>query len=658
MWNSRNLLWSALLASALAAGCGTAKQESPASSGTNPTSANSTASLNKADYPVFPDADAGADPSVPADMGGRGFKGDGWSTNTDFDLIGDPRAVKGGLFREDTTDFPGTFRMQGPEWSSDTNYKIGRMVYESLLMLDPTTTDYIPSLATHWQIAADKQTYRFRINPNAKFSDGTAVTADDVVASWTFYTDKGANDPAQYAMFMKLEKPVAESKYIVRVKAKLPGWKDFMNFATGMLIFPAATLKNVDGKTYLKDWNFKYLPGTGPYIIGASDINKGNSVSLRRRMGFWAEKTRRSIGLNNFDEVKVIIVRDRTLALQMLKKGDLDFFYVNRSKDWARELDFDKIQRGLVQKRKVFNFHPDGFQGFAINTRRETFKDIRVRQALALLFDRAEMTEKLFFNEYLPINSYFPGTPYENSDNPKNLYDPQAALKLLADAGWKTRDAQGRLSKDGKPLEIEILYDSQQSETYLTVFQDACRKIGITLNLRLVTFETAFKLMYGRQFDLTEVKFGGQIFPDPETMFHSRLADVNDTDNITGFKDSRIDDIIDQYGKTLDVKERTVMMRKLDGMMANLYHYVFQWYPPAERIAYWNKFGQPRGILSRTGLYESDLYTGPGVEQLWWVDPVKAQKLNAAMADASIKLDPGETENHYWQEFDKKKGTK
>src|SRR5262249_35133261 len=140
------------------------------------------------------------------------------------------------------------------------------------------------------------------------------------------------------------------------------------------------------------------------------------------------------------------------------------------------------------------NNTPESWGGYAINTRRKPFDDVRVRQALTLLQNRKQMIEKLFFNEYVPMNSYFPGTIYAKASNPENAYDQDAAIKLLADAGWNTRDAQGRLMKDGKPLEIELLYDNKQMETYLTVFQEDLRKVGITLNLRLVTFETQFKL--------------------------------------------------------------------------------------------------------------------------------------------------------------------
>jgi len=143
-------------------------------------------SLDKNDYPVFPDADAGADSSVSAEEGGKGFTGEGWETNTDFDFIGDPRAVKGGLLREAMSDFPGTLRIVGPESNTMLNSMLGGMVYETLLSLHPTTLEYIPALATHWQISPDKVTYRFRINPNARWADGQPVTAEDVVASWNF----------------------------------------------------------------------------------------------------------------------------------------------------------------------------------------------------------------------------------------------------------------------------------------------------------------------------------------------------------------------------------------------------------------------------------------------------------------------------------------
>src|SRR5206468_5207346 len=155
-----------LLIFVLLAACSNSNRPGDTTTNPNPAARTAVVSMNKNDYPVFPDADAGADPAVSADQGGKGFKGEGWETNTDFDLIGDPHAVRGGMLREFAAVVPGTFRVAGPEWNTQTNFAIANMVYESLLTLDPPTLNFVPVLATHWQVSPDKMTYRFRIDPN------------------------------------------------------------------------------------------------------------------------------------------------------------------------------------------------------------------------------------------------------------------------------------------------------------------------------------------------------------------------------------------------------------------------------------------------------------------------------------------------------------
>jgi len=631
-----------LAAGAAACGGGSAPPSGQSAPGAASTPAAPVATDKNA-YPVFLNVDEGADPSVSAEQGGKGFTGQGWETNSDFDLIGDPRATKGGVLREYVLDFPGTLRMDGPESNSALNYMIGPMVYESLLTIHPTTLDYLPVLATHWQISADKATYRFRINPNARWADGQPVTADDVVATWSFRMDKGLQDPSNQMTFGKFDKPVAESKYIVSVKSKILNWRNFLYFS-GMSIFPAHVLKTVDGAAYLKDYNFKLLPGSGAYKVEEADIQKGKSVSIRRRTDYWAEKYRRNVGLNNFDEVREIVVRDQKLAFEMFKKGDIDDYYVNVSREWVEEMNFDRVQRGLIQKRKIFNDAPSGFSGIAFNTRKDPFTDIRVRKALTLLQNRDELIKKLFFNEYVPLNSYYAGGIYENKNNPKNLYDQQAALALLAEAGWKDRDAQGRLVKNGQPLALELLYSSKGSEAWMTVYQEDLRKVGIGLNLRLVTPETLFKLVMDRNFTMVSMGWGALLFPNPETSFGGELADQANNNNITGFKDAKADALMKQYDTEYDQKKRAALIQEIDGIVANSYQYLLGWDAPFQRIAYWNKFGHPEGYLTRVGDYRD-------IPSLWWADAHKEADLRKAMGDDSIKLPVGETEVRYWPQY-------
>ena len=632
----------AAAAATAASACGGGSQ--PAQQAPATTAAPSApANTDKNAYPVFLNVDEGADPAVTAEQGGKGFTGEGWDTNTSFDLVGDPRAVKGGVLREYVLDFPGTLRMEGPESNSALNYMIGPMVYESLLTIHPTTLDYIPVLATHWQVSADKATYRFRINPNARWADGQPVTADDVVATWTFRMDKGLQDPSNQMTFGKFEKPVAESKYIVSVKSTVLNWRNFLYFS-GMSIFPAHVLKTVDGAAYLKDYNFKLLPGSGAYKVEEADVQKGKSVSIRRRTDYWAEKYRRNVGVNNFDEIREIVVRDQKLAFEMFKKGDIDDYYVNVSREWVEELNFDRVQRGLIQKRKVFNDAPSGFGGLAFNTRKAPFDDIRLRKALTLLMNRDELIKKLFFNEYVKLNSYYAGGIYENPNNPKNEYDQQAALALLAEAGWKDRDAQGRLVKNGQPLTLELLYGNKGNETWMTVYQEDLRKVGIALNLRLVTPETLFKLVMDRNFGMVSMAWGALLFPNPETSFGSSLADQDSNNNITGFKNARVDALLKQYDVEYDQKKRIALIQEVDGLVANEHHYLLSWDAPFQRIAYWNRFGMPEGYLTRVGDYRD-------IPSLWWVDPQKDAALRAAMGDNSAKLPVGETEVRYWVQY-------
>ena len=636
-----------------ATACGGGAAPEPAGGSAEPAPASESAvPTDRNAYEVFPAADNGADPAVSAEMGGRGFTGEGWDTNTTYELIGDPRAVKGGLLRHGTMiDFPSTLRYLGPNitvW----NLRLQEMVYESLLYLHPTTLEYIPGLATHWQISSDRQTFRFRLNPNARWSDGQPVVAEDVVASWKLNVDKGIQDPARNLIYSNYETPIAESTYIVSVRAKTNNWQNFMYFCCGadlggLFIYPAHVLKGVTGEAYIRDFNYKMLPGTGPYAVAERDVEKGRMIRIRRRNDYWARDHRRSIGVSNFDEIQQQVVRDRNLEFEMFKKGDLDYYMVDRAQMWVEELDFPHIKRGLNQKRKVFNHNPQGIAGLAMNTRREPYNDIRVRRALRHLFNRESMIEKLMFNEYVLIDSMFPGGIYENPNNEKIRFDPQRALALLAESGWKDRDANGRLTKNGRPLTIEIIYGSQASERFLTIYQEDLRKVGITLNLRLTSWETLIKLLNDYAFDVASIAYTGEIFPTPDVNWLSSLADQKNTNNITAFKNSRADAIMSTYQKTFDFAERAKLLRELDGILSAEHHWIFEWTAPYERVVYWNKFGHPPGYLTRIGDYQD-------LVNLWWFDPASSSRLADALKNSSVQLGEGPSDDKYWLEFAKR----
>lgn len=590
------------------------------------------------------DTPPGADPSVSAEMGGNGFTGAGWETKADYNVAGDSNAVKGGTFTMSVLDFPNTLRTVGKDANTTVNSMMENMVYESLLQMDPVTEEYMPMLATHWKISEDKMTFTFRINPAARWADGKPVVSDDIIATWKLLVDPGILEAYSNILYGSYEPPVAVSKYIVSIKSKQLNWRQFLYFAVSMRILPAHYIGSIKGSEYLEKFQFDFVPGSGPYAILKDDIKKGQSVTIRRRNDYWGEKERFNIGLNNFDLVKFEVIADESLTFERFKKGDLDIYYVSRAQWWAERFNFDEVNRGLILRRKIFNENPNGVQGLVFNMRKPPFDDIRLRKAITYLWDRAKFNEKLFFNQYLPIYSYFPGSVYENPNNPKISFSLDSAKALLTEAGWSEKNSDGYLVKNGKVFEIDLPFDGGPGqERYLTVFQEDLKKAGIKLNLKQIDGATRFKLGNERNFTMLVTAWTGLRIPNPESSLHSNTADHPNTTNWPGIKDPRIDELCAQYNVTFDKKERIKIIREIDGIACSYFGYGFGWYGPYQRVAFHNKFGFPKWIIGRTTDYLA-------IPIMWYYDPEKAAEYDAAVLDKNKKLEQGEVDNKYWMD--------
>lgn len=585
------------------------------------------------------------DKSVPADQGGPGFTGEGWTTNMTFLALGDPRAVKGGTYVRYLLDWPATLRQTGKDWNESFNYTVADMCYQGLLQYHKDTLEWIPMLATHWQISDDRMTYRFRMNPKARWSDGSEVTADDVVATFKLLMDPTLLDPSAIMTFEKMEAPVAKSKYIVEVKAKEENWRNFLYFATQQ-IFPAKEV-SIKGSEYLDKYQFAYTANSGPYIVDMKAMEQGQSLTIRRRPDWWDADNPAWAGIWNFDVYKAVIVKDPNLAFEKAKKGELDYFWVQKAQWWAEEVDkIDGVKRGLIQKRKICNDHPLGFSGAACNQLRPPLDDIRLRMALNHLFNRKLFIEKFFFHEYAPLDSYYQGGIYQNQDNPHIDYDEPRAVELLEQAGWKELNAEGYRMKGGKELKLTLNYASPLSERYLTVFQESCKKAGIRLDLQILTPAALFKNATQKEYDLIDVPWGALVFPNPETSFHSKLAREKDNNNITGFQDPEVDRLCAAYDKEYDPAKRAALIRQIDGLVYKQYPYVLGWSLPSLRFLVSSKVRMPEWGTWRTADEEAMHYC-------WWIDPEVEKEVEAAKADTNRTLRTEEVENHYWEAWDK-----
>lgn len=639
----------AVVLALLAASCG-GGPESPQPEAPSPASSPAAAKpAYDLDIPMVTYAwdPAAGDPSVPAEMGGPGFTGEGWLTNMTFPASGDPRAIRGGTFSLYTPDWPATLRMTGKDWNSTVNYTIKSLCYESLLSLNSTTLEWTPALATHWQISEDKSVYRYRLNPKARFSDGSEVTAQDVVASYKLLMDPTLLDPSSQMTFAKFQEPVAVSKYIVEVKVKEPNWRNFIYFSgSALAIFPAKHV-SIKGSEYLEKYQFAYVPGSGPYEVRPEDIKTGESITLRRRASYWDDANPAGAGTGNFDAITYVIVKDPQLAYEKVKKGEIDYYQIPKAQWWAEELPkVEAVQRGLLVRRKFYTDAPSGVSGLALNMRRAPLDDVRVRKALSHLIDRPTMIEKLFFNEYVPLKSYHPGGAYENPSNEMVQYDEVAAVELLEQAGWTQVNKDGYRVKDGKELAFTVQYASPLSERSLTVYQEACKRAGVKLELQLLTPAARWKNIRQKEYDISEQPWGGLFFPNPETSFHSRLAKEVDNNNVTSFADPRVDELCAKYDLSYDINERIAIVREIDSIVFNAHPYVLEWYNPAQRVVYWNRFSMPAWGTSRISDSDDMFLT-------WWVDPQKDAELAAAKADPAGKMEAPEVEFRYWPEYRK-----
>ncbi|HIB05624.1 MAG TPA: hypothetical protein EYO18_07875 [Candidatus Marinimicrobia bacterium] len=569
-----------------------------------------------------------------------------WSEDVDGTYFGDPKAKKGGTLNYIHSLFPRTMRVIGQNSSQVLNSRtIMALCYESLLSQHPTTLEFVPSLASHWSISDDKMVFKFRINPDARWWDGMPVTADDIVATWDLRMDETILFPSSQITFGKYERPVAESKYIVSVKAKSVNWRNFLYFST-MVIHPNHILKDLDGTAFLEEYAFSVIPGTGPYIIPEENIINQESYTFESRDDYWAANDPLNRYKFNFDRIKVSVVKDNdALQFEKFKKGEQDIFNVNRSRRWIEETDFDATKNGWIKKQRVFSEKPAGTSGYYFNMRQWPFDDKRVRYAFCYLYDREKMNREMYYNEYGMMNSLYSGTVYENLNNNSFSYNPQKAIELLQEAGYTSRNNDGWLvhEKTGQVLSFAIGIQ-KTSEYMVTPVQQMMKEYGIDIQIKFVDYNTMIKNVNARNFSVCMLAYTGLIYPNPESSLRSSLADMNDNNNVWGFKSERVDELLDEYDICFDQNRRIEIIQEIDGIFNDEHPIAFSIVRNYSRMMWWDKFGYPNWMLSRyVGEYWDAFY-------YWWIDEEVHEQLADAMEEGR-ELDLKPIDMKYWPDY-------
>jgi len=564
-------------------------------------------------------------------IGAEDFPKSAWKDQPD--PIADASAMPGG----EVSIFGGQYP-KSLNYYLDSNVlsaEIFGWLFETLLTMNPITLEYEPGLAEKWSISDDKKSFTFTINSKACWSDGTPVTAADV--RWTYDVIMNPNNLTgpHKANLEKFEPPQVIDDRTIKFIAKEIHWKNLMTVGEISILCKHAYEKQDFNKI-----NFEFPVVSGPYQLGKLD--EGVSISLARRDKWWDRTSFRSQHKGNFEAITYKFFAERTNAYEAFKKGGIDIYPVYTSRIWIDETNGDAFLKNQIIKQKIYNHKPVGFQGFAMNMRKPPFDDINVRQAMALLLDRQKMNQTLMYSQYFLHRSYFEDL-YSDANpcpNPLIAMDKSKARELLKKAGWKVNPQTGFLEKKGQKFTFRFLLNDSTTEKFLAIYAEDLKDAGIEMVIDYKDWASWARDIDEYNYQMTWAAWSSGVFKDPETMWSSKEADRKGGNNITGFKNEQVDELMENQKSIFDINARNEIFRRMDQIIYQAYPYVLLWNIDYTRLLYWNKFGTPPTVLSKYSDESSALV-------YWWIDPDAQAALNDAIKmkmplaprPASVKFD-------------------
>ncbi|MGH6735678.1 MAG: extracellular solute-binding protein [Methyloceanibacter sp.] len=533
------------------------------------------------------------------------------------------------------------------------------LLFDSLMTRAVDEPDAVYGLvAESAGVADDGMSVTFHLRPEARFNDGSALTAEDVVFSFDTLKEKG--HPIFHQMLRDVVKAEALDPATVRYTFQGELVRDLPLTVAALPIFSKAyyATKKFDETT------LEPPLGSGPYLVDS--FAQGRTIVYRRNPGYWAKDLPASRGRFNFDKIRYEYFRDRTAGMEAFKAGFYDFREEFTSKVWATEYDFPAIRDGRVKKDVLPDETPSGTQGFFINTRREAFKDPRVREALALAFDFEWTNRNLFYGLYDRTQSFFENSPMKAEGEPspeeRALLEgldadvSEAALgpavlppvsdgsgqdrkllrqagQLLDDAGWRVKNGV-RVNDKGEQLKVEFLTFEPSFERIIAPYVKSLKLLGIAARIRMVDPAQYQQRLKDFDFDITTQRYVMRSTPGMElrSYFGSAAADLDGSLNLAGIKDPGVDVLIERVVAAKTRDEMTTAARALDRALRAGHYWVPHWYKASNHVAYWNKFSQP----------ETKPKFDRGILDTWWFDEAKAAQTAVKKSSAGAAAATGE----------------
>jgi microcin C transport system substrate-binding protein len=498
-------------------------------------------------------------------------------------------------------------------------------------------------LAKSVRVSADKLTYRFVLRPEARFHDGSKLTARDAAFSLNILKEKG--HPLYSQLLTQMAAAQAESDEVLRVQFTPQRSRDLHLVVAGLPIFSERYWQG-------KDFEASTLEaplGSGPYKVGRFEV--GRFIEFDRVPDYWAKDLPVSVGQNNFDHIRYEYFRDRTVAFEAFKNGTLNYNEEYTSRLWATGYDFPAVREGHVKKEEIESGAPSTIQGWYFNMRRDAFKDPRIREAIGLAFDFEWTNANIMFGLFKRTTSYF-----ENSDmkavgkpSPEEiaLLEPfrgklpasvfgepvvppvsdasgqdrrllRRADELLREAGCKREGGVLKLP-NGQPFRIEFLDSQPALQPHTQPFQANLKRLGIDAFSRIVDAAQYQRRMEEYDFDMASRNLGGSSTPGDSlrVVYGSEAARRPGSQNIAGIEHPAIDALIETIGKAKTRQELNIACRALDRVLRSGHYWVPMWYRASEWLAYWDQFSRP----------EAKPRFASGAPGTWWYDAEKAKRI-------------------------------
>lgn len=486
------------------------------------------------------------------------------------------------------------------------------------------------------ELAPDRTSVTFTLRKTAKFHDGSPITPEDVI--FTFNTLKEKGQPfykAYYNEVIGVEKVDSHKVKFI--------FQDGKNKELPVIIGEMQILsKAFYQKHKFDDASMTRPLGSGPYEI--EDVVPGKSITYRRVKNWWGENIPANKGQYNVDVMKYVYFRDPTVAFQSLQAGTTDFRFENTAKNWAKAYTFPAVKSGDVIRLGVKHQMGAGMQGLAFNTRKEIFKDPRVRKAISLLFDFEWANKNLFYGLYKRTNSYFANSELAsrglpegreleilqafNDQLPQEVFAkpfrmpvtdasgnirPQLrqAKALFKEAGWHIKDHKMVNAKTNQPLEFEILLVQPDFERVLNGFIRNLKRIGVQARLRIVDSSQYVARLDGFDFDMNMVGIFQSESPGNEQLefWGSKVANVKGSRNYMGIQNPVVDALVQEVIDAPNREELVHRTHALDRVLLHNYYVVPLYHSNKHLIAHWRHFKHPKVFPK----YNMQLRT-------WWID--------------------------------------